>query len=409
MPRLTKTFVESVEFDGKQRIVFDTELRGFGLRVGKDSKVFIVQKDIAGRTRRATIGGYPTFSVDMARREARQLLAAMAKGIDPVVEKRTARERGVTVGAALQAMLLHLKRHKRSDRTISDYRRKLDKYLSGWMSRPIGEIDKHAVRKRHQEIVDEIRAGIYAEITSLRGTYSRTRRANEDGTRSSDDVFRIFRGLYNFAHDNFAGIPPENPCDRLQWFTRLTDRRETIIPGDKLADWYSDVMVYPNPIKRDYLLIVLLTGLRRTNALELEWANVDIESKRLHIPKPKSGRKFDLPLSTQLIEIFKRVREVGQQLYPGTPWVFPADSKSGHLVDPRMENKTVEHCIHDLRRVFVSQAERVCPKHYVSLLVNHQTDANITSRYWISEWDTLADYMQKISDRLMGLCRNETN
>ena len=70
-----------------QRLYWDTELRGFGLLVGKRSRTFIVQKTIGGRSVRVTIGRLGAWTVAQARRRAREIIVQMDQGIDPNRQK----------------------------------------------------------------------------------------------------------------------------------------------------------------------------------------------------------------------------------------------------------------------------------------------------------------------------------
>src|SRR4029079_5166109 len=90
MPR-SKLTVKAIERlkaptkTGKQLLVWDTELKGFGLLLsGKTSaKTYICQRDIDGRTRRVTIGPVKEIDLAKARDEAKDVLHAMRKGVDP--------------------------------------------------------------------------------------------------------------------------------------------------------------------------------------------------------------------------------------------------------------------------------------------------------------------------------------
>lgn len=79
-----------------QRLEFDTHRdapRGFGLRVTKaGGKAFILKYAIEGRERRKTIGEWPTWSLEAARTEARDLRQQLDKGVDPLNEKRRNKE-----------------------------------------------------------------------------------------------------------------------------------------------------------------------------------------------------------------------------------------------------------------------------------------------------------------------------
>ena len=69
-----------------QVLYFDTQLRGLGIRVGRVSKTFFVERRVNGKTRRLTIGRYGVLTCEQARKEALRLLGAMAMGSDPNAE-----------------------------------------------------------------------------------------------------------------------------------------------------------------------------------------------------------------------------------------------------------------------------------------------------------------------------------
>ena len=78
-----------------QRFYFDDHRdapRGFGFRVTQaGGRAFILQYTVDGRQRRKTIGDYPTWTLEAARAEARELVQRIAKGSDPLEEKRRRR------------------------------------------------------------------------------------------------------------------------------------------------------------------------------------------------------------------------------------------------------------------------------------------------------------------------------
>ncbi len=71
---LTERTLQTLEFEGKPETVWDTNLKGFGIRLLKTTKTFTVMR---GKQReRLTIGRYPDWSLKDARKEAQALLAA---------------------------------------------------------------------------------------------------------------------------------------------------------------------------------------------------------------------------------------------------------------------------------------------------------------------------------------------
>jgi len=88
-----------------QKLYMDCELKGFGFLVGRKRKTFIAQCDIRGRTTRVTIGQYGIYTVDQARKKARELLLQMANGENPNTIKRVQKSRNITLKEAAELYL----------------------------------------------------------------------------------------------------------------------------------------------------------------------------------------------------------------------------------------------------------------------------------------------------------------
>lgn len=89
-----------------QRFIFDDHRdspRGFGLRItSAGGKAFILKYRIDGRERRKTIGSWPTWSLEAARTEARDLVQRIDRGDDPLEAKRRRRAEPTMADLALQ-------------------------------------------------------------------------------------------------------------------------------------------------------------------------------------------------------------------------------------------------------------------------------------------------------------------
>lgn len=92
MPKLTDRFIATFKPEGaaKDRLAFDTECRGLGMRAtAGGSKVFIVQWTDAGtgRKQREPLGPWGSITLEQARVAARALLGRVAQGINSAAER----------------------------------------------------------------------------------------------------------------------------------------------------------------------------------------------------------------------------------------------------------------------------------------------------------------------------------
>ena len=113
MPKaaLTDLFLRSAKSE-TQTDFWDTKTAGFGVRIGKHAKTFVVKMD----NRRVTIGTYPALSLQEARKKA---MGVKAEDIKPA-DKRTFIDAYEKYKETLSS---------KRPRTARDYKRMLDKYF----------------------------------------------------------------------------------------------------------------------------------------------------------------------------------------------------------------------------------------------------------------------------------------
>lgn len=90
--KLTKKSIDQIESPAVDTVYWDTDLKGFGLKAYQSGgKTFILQTRLNGSSKRFTIGmcGRP-WSPDQARDVALQMLADVAKEVDPLLRSRRA-------------------------------------------------------------------------------------------------------------------------------------------------------------------------------------------------------------------------------------------------------------------------------------------------------------------------------
>ncbi len=379
--KLTKTTVNRLPTpETGYAIHWDDTLPGFGVRMTANGiKAFILQRRIKGREKRITLGRYGALTVEQARKEATKLLGDIAKGQDPVADKARKRLEAMTLGEAFKA---YLDTRDLKPRTVQDIGYAMQGF-EDWKTKPLTIITRDMVGKRHRQL-------------------------GEASPARANLAMHYLRAIFNFAMAHYTdaeGKPllADNPVTRLSqtraWFR--VDRRQTVIKPRQLKPWMEAVLSLDNPLTRDYFLLVLLTGLRRQEALDLRWEHVDLTGRTLTVADTKNHQDHTLPLSDYLLEILTslKVKAVG-------PYVF--ESTKGRLQNLRyamekvINHSGVEFTIHDLRRTFATVADSLdIPGYAVKALLNHKTGTDVTAGYVVINVERLRDPMQRITDYIL--------
>lgn len=352
MPKLTETYVRKISHvnSGTEKH-WDSEVKGLVLFVGKQSKTWYYQKDVGGQTRRVLIGRYPVISADTARQTALGYALEWGRGAGKKLQ----------IGAPTLevAMETYLARPKlRSETHKHGLRLLFDKHLKDWMRLPLDEITKSMVVDRHR---------------SLAATPS-----------TANHALKYFRSVWNHArrvHDL-----PESPTMAVEWYVEAP--KPDII--DDLKAWRTTMGSLTNPIHAVFFEFLLFTGLRKTEALTLEWKNV--HEGHVHLPMTKNGRSFDLPILQLHHEILAPMKGLSRQ------WVFPSPkAPTGHLSAPAR----IKWSPHSHRRTFATVAmEAGVLEEIVGRLLNH-TPLSITGqRYAKPSLDALRPHMETICSEL---------
>ena len=396
--KLSKTTVDNIPYpQSGQKFYRDSVLKGFGLRVGKTTKAYFVEKWVNGKAKRVTIGNHGQITAEQARKEAHKLLGMLVTGRNPVDEKKEAKAKTVTLKEAFDEFMDARKSLKA--RTIYDYNYVLDNYVSDWKKINIIDINKDMIAKRHAKIGKRSQA-------------------------QANMAMRVLRAIFNFAigqYEDSKGNPiiQHNPVTRLSqtraWYR--VERRQTVIKLHELSAFIEGVNKLRNTaitskaeVVRDYLLLLLFTGLRRQEAAKLRWEDVDFKAKTFTVTDTKNHEPLTLPLSDYLYDLLQARYEKR-----GNDYVFSGSGENGYIVEPKRQiNKVVKHIrettenpgfkfsIHDLRRTFITIAESLDISSYaVKRLINHKMSGDVTAGYIIADVERLRKPMQRITDYIL--------
>ncbi|MXO57856.1 tyrosine-type recombinase/integrase [Pontixanthobacter gangjinensis] len=353
------------------RIVYDSKLSGFGLRVtAKGVRSFVLNYRVKGRERRITIGQYPAWTVLAARKQAEQLRRSVDLGLDPL-EERVAERSAPTVRDLFDR---YAKEHlpTKAPRSAADDR-------SMWIKDILPALAAKKVSDLCPQDCDELHRTI---------SLDRPTRANR--------VIEVLRKALNLAirwgwiERNVASGARRNPELKR---TRYLSRKE-------VAKLIEALESHQERTSADALLFMLLTGCRRSEALNARWDQFDLERRvwTKASSETKQRREHRVPYSETVAEILQRRRAEteGTYIYPGR--------LGAPLADVRRTWKSVcevaglDHVrIHDLRHTFASIAASSGQSLYiVGQLLGHSSPQT-TKRYASLYDDTLRSAAEGVS------------
>ena len=330
------------------------------------------------------MGRYPELTAEKARKKALETLGKIACGIDPLAERKTAKMAEVTLDDVFKDYFKARKSLKES--TKVNYQQVLSKAFPTWRKKPLLMITKDHISRQHEKL------------------------GREHGEAYANLAMRVLRAIFNFADGQYEdaqgrSLIPENPVRRLSqtrsWYR--IERRKSYVKSHELAHWYAAVIKLENHVLRDYLLLIIFTGLRRQEAATLKWQQVDLEGKTIQILQTKNHEIHTLPLSDFLCDLLTARKENRINDY-----VFPGKGAAGHIIEPRKQMAQVtkatgiEFTVHDLRRTFITIAESLdIPAYALKRLMNHKMTNDVTAGYIIVDVERLRKPMQLITNYIL--------
>lgn len=394
---ISQKFIDELEPPTRDNfIVYDSKLRGFGVRITSAGvKSFVLNYRVRGRERRYTIARCEDLPVTAARAEAEKLRGEIAKGNDPL-EAREAERKEASPATALP--------------NFADLCREYTEEAEGYK--------RKKTLLNHKSILNSILLPHFGQCSP--------------GDIRSDDLVRIHKSLsttpyvanraMSLASAIFSwtlkkperkekfGVA-ENPVRGVQRYHE--DRHEVWLSTEQLKNLQSALNAYSGKEASDVIRLLILTGAREGEVLNAEWEQFDLPrgiwTKPSHHTKQKKIEH--VPLSEAALLVLRRMakHKTGAFLFPGRqqsqekakaarvtirrPWVQVCKA-AGLATEIRIQGKrliqgkprellrykpTVR--IHDLRHTYASHlVSKGQSLHIVGRLLGH-TRPETTARY----------------------------
>lgn len=384
---LTVKFIKDLAPGPKDQIWWDADVPGLGLKVTPaGAKVFFCYyRNRAGQQRKPTVGKFGVLTVQKAREIAKKWLVEAGEGRDPSAERKESRK-SETVAELITRYLEYAKTRKKA-RSYREDERNLDNHIkAAWGTRKAASITRADVARLHH--------------------------AMREAPIAANRVRAVLSSMFRQAE--IWGVRPEgsNPVANVKPYKET--KRERYLSAAELARLDktladAEAGAIESPVVVAAIRLLLLTGCRMGEVLNLKWANVDLEAACLNLADSKTGARA-VYLNKAAAAVLAEVRK---RKHPA-PWVFPdphqADDKPAvrlrDLEKPWARLRKLAGLedvrLHDLRHTFASMAAGMgegLP--VVGRLLGHRVAAT-TARYSHVAPDPARQASERIGQEIMA-------
>ncbi len=329
--KLLKRAVDALEVEGKDAVFWDRDLAGFGVRVHPTGKkVYVVQSRGPGGPKRVTLGRHGDISTDEARKQAASVIDRIKRGEEP---KPGPPEAELTVaGLAERFMRVYAGAHCKPG-TVATYR---------------SILENHVLRALGSMTVGQVGA---AEISALHHRLRET-------PRMANSVVDVLSRMFTLAEAWELTPPGSNPCRGLRRY-RMRPCERFLTPEEyrRLGRVLQEAEGTTWPPAVAAIRLLMLTGCRSSEILNLRWDDVDRTAGELRLRDTKTGPRM-VPMTAAALDVLDAIPRS-----PGNPWVIPAQKGRGRLSDLyhywrpiRAQAGLHDVRIHDLRHSYASRA-----------------------------------------------------
>jgi integrase len=399
----------------------DTQVHGLYRRsTAKGDKWVVSARVKGGNPTKITLGYCSNLPAKEARTIAKRHLADMALGINPNTQQRLANVKGMTLGEAIEQFLAE-KGSTIKASTVTSYRSTLGNNLKTWMNKPINSITPQDCVTRYKEIKEEVAA-----------RSPHIAKVNEPGEAEAQKAMRSLSSVLRyFANDMLPDnsgrlLPFGNPVSiiadkRIRKELKPRQSHLNFAARRELLDFLADQSHYRNedgstkkestktPVKiahTHWIILLLCTGLRHDEPLQLKWEDVDLIDGTFTIQNPKNSKALTLPMTKRVRDIFKqRYKAVGEL----SPYVFPQDSSPdkpatmNRVVARISRLSNIQFTAHDLRRTTATALNEIGYSYDdIGRILNH-SNKNITAQYVQTSLDAMREALEELEHMLFDV------
>ncbi|OYY73055.1 tyrosine-type recombinase/integrase [Sphingomonas sp. 28-63-12] len=394
--RLTKRLIDSLVIDGKERMLRDTDVLGFGLRISTEGTLtYVLRYRFEGGQRRYKIGihGSP-WTVETARAEAQVLLGKIADGVDPQ-QIKIAERKELTVGDLCDAYLAEgLLTAK--DTSFDAARQDIENHIKPLMGR------RRASTLKRVDIEDLLRDVAAGKTARRRKTGYRGLSRVRGGKGAANSAVSVLSAVMGFGV--MRGVRLDNPAIGVKRFPGR--KMECFLSPAELARLGETMAAAASlGVESSYAIaairLLILTGCRRNEILTLKRSYIDPHHRCLRLPDSKTGAKI-VHLGAPAMKVILSIPYV-----EGSPYLLPGRKAGTHLTDLQSSWERIRKTagledvrIHDLRHSFASVGASIGDSMLIiGALLGHKS-TKTTERYTHLSDHPLKSAADRISEEI---------
>lgn len=354
--RITKTLLKELPPATGERIIFDSEVRGFGVRIrpGAQPSFFFRYSDGRGGKKKIVLGRFGDLTPELARRQALELRQKVTLGADPAESRRQQKAMPTLRNLAERYMNEHAIPHKKPWSVVND-RLLWNKHILPLL----GDVRVDQLEERH--------------VLTLK-----TKLAKKSAT--SRNAHALLSKALTLAETWKYRPQRSNPCYLIEKAPAV--KRERILVPEELTRFAAALEAHESECPHVVALarVLLFTGARLREIMDARLTQLVPDRKLLLLPDSKTGQG-QIELSEAALEILLGIQR------GNSPWLIPG--RDGRpLGYPKYHWKRICRTaglegfrIHDLRHCFGSYSHRAgVSQKEIAKLLRHQQLAT-TERY----------------------------
>ena len=332
MAKLTTRFVNEIKPTDRINILWDDQLKGFGLCVRPSGKKTFILKYRIGRGRNAlvkkqSLGCLPVVTLEIAKNKAKSFLLMASQGIDPI-------KKDCTLLTIRELCEQYLDRYAIIHKKKSSFIR--DKNLINRVIVPdFGKM----------KVVDLGRMHLIKYHHSLKETPIMANR-----------LLALISTMMNLAEKWEYRDQNTNPCKFVDRYKE--NKRQVYLSMDQL-ERVGSAMRQLKDIESEYVLsaiqMLILTACRTQEILSLKWEYIDFKNSSMNLPDTKTGER-KIYLNPSAIHILEKLERKSD-------YVFVSRVENKPITTIRLTWKKICKIAelqnvrpHDLRHTFASHA-----------------------------------------------------